>query len=394
MTMSWLTNSSAHHVAQIIFWATLALLIYVYVGYPLLLAVLAAFSRRRRIEPGYEPKITVLIAAYNEEAGIERKVRDTLALDYPAEKLEVIVLSDASTDRTDAIVQSFADPRVRLLRMPERKGKTHAQNQGVRAASGEILVFSDATATYHPQALRYLAGNYRDPKVGAVSGRYRYFDLAQASPTGLGSIAFWDYENLIKTLQSKIRTITGCCGCIYSIRKSAYTELPADVISDLTQPLWVIQKGFRAVFEDRALAFEETTASTSEEFSMRVRVVTRGIRGLLSVPELLKPWKYPWVAFQLFSHKIIRWMVPFFLILLFLSNAALLAQPAFRYLFALQLLFYVFALFSTAVPLHRHFKLLGIPLYFCTLNTAALLSIMEVLRGRKYVVWQTVRNQS
>ena len=394
MSGLWLASGGAHEAAQVCFWAAVAVLFYVYMGYPLLLAVLAVFSRRRRPEPDYVPTISFLIAAYNEEASIERKISETLALDYPAEKLEVLVLSDASTDRTDTIVRSFADPRVRLLRMAQRKGKTHAQNQGARVARGEILVFSDATAIYHPQALRYLAANYRDPQVGAVSGRYQYFDPAQTSPTGLGSIAFWNYENLIKTLQSRIRTITGCCGCIYSIRKSAYTELPDDVISDLTQPLWVIQKGYRAVFEDRALAFEETTASTAEEFSMRVRVVTRGIRGLLSVPELLKPWKYPWVAFQLFSHKVLRWLVPLLLILLFLSNATLVALPGYRYGFAVQILFYVFALFSTAVPVHRHFKLLGIPLYFCILNTAALLSIMEVLRGRKYVVWQTVRNQS
>ena len=127
---------------------------------------------------------------------------------------------------------------------------------------------------------------------------------------------------------------------------------------------------------------------------MRVRVVTRGIRGLLSVPELLRPWKHPWISFQLFSHKILRWLVPFILILLFLSNIALAGMPRYRYVLALQILFYVFALFSLVVPVHRRFKLLGIPLYFCTLNTAALVSVIEVLRGQKYVVWQTVRNPS
>jgi cellulose synthase/poly-beta-1,6-N-acetylglucosamine synthase-like glycosyltransferase len=277
--------------------------------------------------------------------------------------------------------------------MPERKGKTHAQNQGVTVAKGEILVFSDATTTYHPQALRYLASNYMDASVGAVSGRYQYFDPEQASPTGLGTIAFWNYENLIKRFQSRIRTISGCCGCIYSVRKDAYTALPADVISDLVQPLWTIRKGYRVVFEDRALAFEETTKSTTEEFKMRVRVVTRGIRGLLSVPGLLNPVKYPWVAFQLLSHKVLRWLVSFFLILLFLSNAALATRQPYLGLFALQILFYTLAVLSRVVPVHRHMKLLGIPLYFCTVNIAALFSIFEVFRGRKYTVWETVRNQ-
>jgi cellulose synthase/poly-beta-1,6-N-acetylglucosamine synthase-like glycosyltransferase len=394
MTAYWITDaSSATRIAEVLFWTFAALLVYAYIGYPIVLATLATFSRRKQAGLGYLPTISVLIAAYNEEASLGRKLQETLALDYPADKMEVLVLSDASTDGTDEIVKACSDPRIKLVRMPQRRGKTHAQNQGSRVANGEILIFSDATTTYHPQALRYLACNYADPTVGAVSGRYQYFDPEQSSPTGLGTIAFWNYENLVKTFQSRIRTISGCCGCIYSVRKSLYTELPADVISDLVQPLWVIRQGCRVVFEDRALAFEETTKTTKEEFSMRVRVVTRGIRGLLSVPGLLQPWKYPWVAFQLISHKVLRWIVPFFLILLFFGNLALAAQPVYRYALLLQCLFYLFALLSSVVPVHRRLKMLGVPLYFCTLNLAALLSVIEVFRGRKYVVWETVRNQ-
>jgi cellulose synthase/poly-beta-1,6-N-acetylglucosamine synthase-like glycosyltransferase len=380
--------------AEILFWFSVAILAYVYAGYPLVLALVALFIRRRKPEPGYLPHLSFLIAAYNEEVNIRQKIEQTLALDYPSDKLEILVLSDGSTDRTDEIVRSFGDPRVRLVRMKPRRGKTAAQNQGVRQAHGEVLIFSDATTVYHQQALRYLACNYEDPRVGAVSGRYQYFDSERNSPTGLGTIFFWNYENLLKTLQSRIRTISGCCGCIYSVRKSAYTDLPADVISDLVQPLWAIQKGFRVVFEDRALAYEETTQSASEEFSMRVRVVTRGMRGLLSVPEILKPWKFSWVSFQLFSHKILRWLVPFFLLLIFASNLAIVfLNPRSFYLFPLllQTAFYSWALLSMAVPLRRWGKVLGVPLYFCILNGAALCSLIEVVRGRKYVTWETVR---
>jgi cellulose synthase/poly-beta-1,6-N-acetylglucosamine synthase-like glycosyltransferase len=349
------------------------------------------FFKRRQTSLGYFPTISVLIAAYNEEAGIRKKLEETLALDYPADKMEIIVLSDCSSDRTDEIVQSFKDPRVKLFRAPQRKGKTNAQNLGVEVASGEVLIFSDATTVYHPSALQYLATNYVDSKIGAVSGRYQYFDPADKSPTGSGMIAFWNYENFIKMMQSRMRTISGCCGCIYSVRRSAYTALHPDVISDLVQPLWAIQKGYRVVFEDRALAYEETTKSSKEEFSMRVRVVTRGIRGILSVSDLLNPVKYGWVSFQLFSHKVLRWLVPFFLLLLFLSNAVLWSHSWYGILLALQIAFYGFALLTLLVPLHRIWKPLGIPLYFCTLNAAALRSILEVVRGRKYVVWETVR---
>jgi len=377
--------------AKIVFWPAMFLLFYVYAGYPFLLALIGLFVGRRRAEAGYTPRISVLIAAYNEEEAIERKIQQTLALEYPADKIEVLVLSDCSMDRTDEIVKAFPDGRVRLIRMPERRGKTFAQNVGVKEATGEVIIFSDATAIYHPKALLYLACNYQDASVGAASGRYRYFDPGEKSPTGLGSVAFWNYENMIKKMQSSIRTITGCCGCIYSVRKAAYTELPADIISDLVQPLQAIRKGYRAVFEDRALAYEETTQSTSEEFSMRVRVVTRAMRGLLSVSDLLKPWKFAWPAFQLWSHKIMRWMVPLFLIAIFAANLALIDFRFYRFTLAVQLFFYAAALLNILLPLHRQWKPLGIPLFFCTLNAAALVSMLEICRGRKYVTWQTVR---
>jgi cellulose synthase/poly-beta-1,6-N-acetylglucosamine synthase-like glycosyltransferase len=377
--------------AELLFWFSFAMLVYVYAGYPILLSILSVFFRRRLPWPGFTPRLSILIAAFNEEGGIQKKIDQTLALDYPDDLMEILVLSDGSTDRTDDIVRAFQDPRVRLLRVTGRKGKTNAQNEGVEVATGDVLVFSDATTVYHPQALRYLACSYVDPRVGAVSGRYQYFDAQGDSPTGLGSVAFWNYENFIKMMQSRIKTISGCCGCIYSVRRTTYSVLAPDVISDLVQPLHVIQKGYRVVFEDRALAYEETTLSTSEEFSMRVRVVTRGIRGLLSVPNVLTPWRFPWVAFQLWSHKILRWLVPFFLFILLGNNVLLWNQRGYRVFLIAQGAFYLFALFSMVVPVHRRLKVLGVPLYFCTLNAAALCSVVEVIRGKKYTVWQTVR---
>jgi cellulose synthase/poly-beta-1,6-N-acetylglucosamine synthase-like glycosyltransferase len=384
--------SSLRDAAAVLFWSGFALLLYAYAGYPLLLILVGLFRRQPRTELGYVPTISILIAAYNEEAGIQKKLEQTLALDYPAERMEVIVLSDASTDRTDEIVRNFPDPRVRLLRAPERKGKTNVQNLGVHVARGEVLIFSDATTLYHPLALQYLACNFADPRVGAVSGRFHYFDQAGKSPTGVGTIAFWNYETFIKLMQTRISTITGCSGCIYAVRRSAYTPLPPEVISDLVQPLWAIQKGYRVVFEDRALAREETTRSAGQEFSMRVRVVTRGMRGILSVPNLLNPLKYGWVSFQLLSHKVLRWLVPLFLILLLIASGALWSRVFYRDLFVLQCVFYGFVLLTLIVPLHRIWKPLGIPLYFCTVNAAAFCSLLEVARGRKYVVWETVRS--
>lgn len=376
---------------DVVFWTAVSTLFYVYVGYPLLLALLASLSKRQQAKPGYTPFISVLIAAYNEEAGIRRKIEQTLELDYPPDRLEIVVASDGSTDRTDEIVKSIPDPRVRLLRVDGRRGKTHAQNEAVKHCKGECIIFSDATTIYHSQSLRYLAANYEDPNVGAVSGRYQYFDANGNSPTGLGTIAFWNYENSIKRFQSKIKTISGCCGCIYSVRKSVYTDLGDDVISDLVQPLHVIEKGYRVVFEDRALAFEATTHTSREEFRMRVRVVTRGMRGILSVSELLNPIKYGWISLQLFSHKVLRWLVGLFLLAALVSNAFLVSRAFFKITMALQAVFYLTALLALVVPLHKKWKILGVPLYFCILNAAAIVSLTEIVRGKKYVVWETVR---
>lgn len=378
-------------IAAVVFWVCACTLFYVYVGYPLLLALLSAFTRRGRAQPGYTPTITVLIAAYNEAAHITRKLQETVALDYPANLLEVLVVSDGSTDGTDQLVAAFPDARVRLLRIAQRAGKTNAQNEGVLQAWGDVIVFSDATTLYHPRALRYLAGNYLDPKVGAVSGRYQYFDQHESS-TGLSTIAFWNYENLIKKFQSRIRTISGCCGCIYSVRRSLYTPLAPDIISDLVQPLWIIKQGYSVVFEDRALAYEETTKDAAEEFSMRVRVITRGMRGLLSVSDLLNPLKHGWIAFQLLSHKVVRWLAPLFIVGMFISSAVLVNSQLYRWAFLLQALFIVAALLDAVVPIHRRFKLLGIPLHFCVINLAALMSVFELLHGKKYVFWETVRS--
>ena len=377
-------------LSQLLLELCLAAIVYTYVGYPVLILLIGACYRRRSPNLEYCPTISVLIAAHNEAASIGRKIEQTLALDYPTDKLEIIVSSDCSTDGTDEIVRSFRDRGVRLIQAKKWRGKTAAQNDGVKRARGEIIVFSDATTTYHPQALRYLAANYRDKNVGAVTGRNYYFDL-NGSPTGLGSAVFWNYENTIKTMQSRIHTLSGCVGSIYSVRKSVYTRLRDDIISDLVQPLWVIQKGYRVVFESRAWAYEQTTTTTAQEFRMRVRVVTRGMRGLLSVSELLKPWKHTWVAFQLLSHKIMRWMVPFFLIGVLVCSLLASAAPWIQALLTLQVAFYLVALVSIRIPLHRISKVLGIPIYFCTLNAAALISFVELSRGRRYVIWDPVR---
>lgn len=378
-------------IRTLAFWTALAVLLYAYVGYPLLLALIGVLRRGSKAEPGDTPTVSLIIPAYNEGAALECKLRETLALDFPRDKLEILVVSDGSTDRTDAIARKCGDARVRLIRIPRRSGKTHAQNEAAGVSRGEVLVFSDATSIYDREALRYLTRHYDDPAVGAVSGRYLYFDSDSASPTGFGSSAFWTYENLIKYLQSRISTLTGCSGCIYSVRRSLYVPLPDSDCSDLIEPLHIVAAGYRVVFEHRAVAYEMSTHTVQAEFLMRVRVATHGLTGLIRALGLFRFGKRPWIAFQLISHKLLRWAAPFCLIVILLSTASLSADPFYRWVFLAQLLFYAVGIVGLVLPLHRYWRPLGLPLYFCTLNAAALISVVQALRGERYIMWNTVR---
>lgn len=378
-------------MAEVIFWVTVALVFYTYVGYSLLIMLLARFSRDKLARGDIEPRVTFLITAYNEERDIAQKLQNTLALDYPRDRLEILVASDGSTDKTDEIVRGFAPQGVRLVRVEGRVGKTETQNQAVRQATGDVIVFSDATTKYERMNLRKIVRNYADPTVGAVSGRYEYFNPTGAS-IGVGNILFWKYENFIKRSQTRIKTITGCCGCIYSVRRALYEPLPPDIISDLVEPLKILEKGYRIVFEPDAVAHEETTEKTGEEFNMRIRVITRGMRGMLFMRKLFNPLRHGFVSFQLISHKLLRWLMPVFMVAALVSNAFLLGRPFYNLTFALQAVFYALAILGwLAERFHVRSRILSIPLYFSTVNLASLISMYRIWKGHKAVTWETLR---
>jgi cellulose synthase/poly-beta-1,6-N-acetylglucosamine synthase-like glycosyltransferase len=379
-------------VSEAIFWTAVGAIVYAYGGYSLVTMLLALVVRNPVRRADITPSVTLLITAYNEELDIARKLEGSLALDYPRELLEIIVASDGSTDRTDEIVRGFESRGVKLVRVEGRLGKTGTQNEAVKQARGEIIVFSDATTTYDPQALRKLVRNYADPRIGAVSGRYEYRNPSGA-PIGLGTVLFWKYENAIKSMQTRIWTITGCCGCIYSVRRSAYVPLPRDIISDLCQPLKILESGYRIAFEREAVAFEDALEESKGEFSMRVRVISRGMHGLIFMRKLLNPLRRPFVAFQLISHKWMRWLVPVFAAVALLANAALLGESVFyNVTFALQLAFYAIALLAFLLEGRVRFpKLLGVPLYFVTVNLASISAMRRVFKGIRATTWETVR---
>ncbi len=378
-------------MSEFFFWLLVATIFYTYFGYALLIPLIGLFVKRPLDRGDITPRVTFLITAYNEEKNIRKKLTEVLALDYPRQQLEVMVASDGSTDRTDEIVREFRDQGVVLKRVEGRVGKTATQNEAVKVATGDVIIFSDATTVYEKDAIRTLVRNYNDPEVGAVSGRYEYVNPTGA-PVGTGSILFWKYENFIKSMQTRIRTISGCCGCIYSVRTAAYVPLPGDIISDLVEPLMVIRRGYRVVFEEEAVAYEETTEKSHEEFRMRIRVITRAMRGILFARGLLNPFRFPFVSFQLISHKVLRWLIPFFLIGLLVANAFLLERQFYVITFVIQVAFYLLALAGLAADrMGKKFKPAAVPLYFCIVNTASLIAFFKTLAGQKMVTWETVR---
>lgn len=383
----------AHSLWTVFFWLCALLVGYTYVGYPVLLWSITRFRNTTPPPPSTNLHLTLIITAHNEAAQIGRKLTESLALNYPREMLQILVASDGSTDDTVAIVQAFAVQGVELVSVPKQAGKTNAQNIAMQGARGEIVVFSDATTEYHPDALQYLAGAFADRSVGAVSGRYTYLDVKGCS-VGEGSRAYAGYDNSIREMQSDAGSLTGCCGCIYAIRRELYVPLSSNIISDFVEPLHVLLQGAKVTFEPRALAREAVGHTAGKEFAMRVRVIARAWTGLASVREILAPWKHPWISLQLVSHKLLRYVIPVLLIGILLSSWMLRDILAYRLILAMELAFYSAALLPLLIPALQKSRTFSLPLYFCVMNAAALWGTVNFLRGERYVTWKPQRENS
>lgn len=371
------------------------LVLYTYFGYFVAVLLLGKILRKKVLKDAIEPEVTMLIAAYNEEAGIGQKIEDTLKLDYPSEKLKIIVVSDGSTDKTDEIVKSYEQFGVELFRVEGRVGKTEARNIAMASVPGEIIIFSDATTTYREDILRKMVRNFADPKVGMVTGHLIYRDSANTQ-MGTGQKLYWKYESMIKKAQTSMGTLTGSVGCVTAFRRDLYTPLPSNIIEDFTEPLMFVMKGYRVVFEEEALCFEDTTKKVANEWNMRVRVIRGGMTGMLYAKKILNPIAYPIPFFQLLSHKILRWLIPVFIILLFLGTSFLVwSEPDNVFgvaLLSLQMLFYSIALFAYTLERNGiHSRLAAIPLYFLILNAASLVALVKTITSNLEATWETQR---
>jgi cellulose synthase/poly-beta-1,6-N-acetylglucosamine synthase-like glycosyltransferase len=381
--------------AEIMFWLSAAALAYTYAGYPLLLLIVSRLRTREVRRAEFMPSVSVIITAYNEESDLAAKLENTLALDYPRELLEIIVASDCSTDRTDAIARSFSERGVRLVRQLQRLGKTAAQNMAVAEARGEIILFSDATSLYQPDVLRVMMPTFVDPTVGCVAGRLIYVDPAE-SRVGRGARSYWGYETFLKENESRIFSLIGASGCLYAVRRSAYVPLYPEACSDFIIATKMVEQGLRAVYEPAAVCTEETNRQTDKELKMRVRVIAQTFTDLWRHRAMMNPFRSGFYAVQLLSHKVMRYAVPLFLIAI-LATSAILARHSMVYsiVFVAQIGCYLSTL--GAWMLERagvHSRMLALPQYFALSNLAALIAFYQFLRGERYAYWETNRETS
>jgi cellulose synthase/poly-beta-1,6-N-acetylglucosamine synthase-like glycosyltransferase len=374
-----------------LFWLSVALVIYIYAGYPLVIALLSRLRRPVQTESCPLPFVSILIAAYNEEREIEATLRNKLALDYPRDKYEIIVVSDESTDATDHIVQQVAataDVPVKLIRQQPRQGKTAGLNLAVPQAKGEIIVFSDANSIYAADALRLLVGNFNAPAVGYVTGKMVYTN-PDGSLVGDGCSSYMKYENWLRGLESRMGSLVGVDGGIDAMRRSLYQPLAADQLPDFVQPLKVVEQGYRVVYEPQALLKEAALSDAGREYPMRVRVTLRALWALHDMRVLLNPFRFGIYAFQLLSHKLLRYLAFIPVILAFVLNALLLAEGAlYVVLFAMQLFFYLLALrgmFTAQRPSSPFY--VSLPYYFSLLNLACMHACWRYLKGEKQLLW-------
>lgn len=379
--------------AAVLFAVCLAAVLYPYAGYPALLWLWSRF-RTRPVQKGpIRPHVTVIVPARNEAALIADKVENTLALDYPPERLEVLIVSDGSTDGTEEIVAGFADERIRLLRLPPR-GKAHALNAGAEAARGDVLAFTDADMRLEPDALARLVENFADPEVGGVAARRRYRTPDTRNgpeATGAGEGLYWRYDTWLKRLESRVGSVFGADGGLYALRRELFVPLEELAqADDLAISARVVGPGRRLVFEPDALASDETPADARAEFRRKVRIAAHSFRALLGLGSGL--WRNGFHSFALVSHKLLRYLVPFFLLGLYATNVALLGAGApFTVLLAAQTLLYGLGAVGWTLRGTRAGAAapLMIPYYFSFVNLAALLGVVSVLLGRREVAWAT-----
>ncbi len=378
--------------AGVIFWACALALLYTYIGYPLFLAIFSQGASAEAPSSASLPKVSVIVAAYNEEECIARKIGNTLDQNYPAGLLECIVISDGSTDRTAEVARSISDSRLTVLAQRSRQGKCLALNRGVKDASGEILVFTDANATLEPGAVWFLARHFPDPRIGLVSGKGVITERREGN-VHVVTNKYLEYEQFIREGENRFGYIAWADGALYAMRKVLFRELKPQHANDFLHPIQTVLAGYKAVFEPAAIFREPASNTSAGEFWRQVRMIGQGIYIFLTEAPKLLAKGHLVVLWQLSSHRMLRWMGSVFLLGALLSNGYLADHSAlYQALLAGQIVFYTVALLGgLAEGFGWRLQLFTLPYYFCLVNFAGMVAFFRVLSGSVQATWTPVR---
>lgn len=389
---------------EILFWCLIIIVVYTYLGYGLLLYLLILIKRvftkkTAKIGRNFQPEVTFIVAAYNEERWITEKIRNSISQQYPKDKVRYVFITDGSDDGTPEIVHNFQAPegiRIDLYHQPERKGKIAAVNRVLPLITSPIIIFTDANTQLNPEAVANIVRHYEDPAIGAVAGEKRISLGQKNEASGAGEGIYWKYESLLKKWDAELYSVVGAAGELFSVRTSLHDFIPPDTIcEDFYTTLKVAMKGYKVAYEPEAFAVEGHSASVSEELKRKIRIAAGGLQALVRLSPLLNPFQYGVLSFQYVSHRVLRWtLAPLALPLILLLNIYLAVFQHSFYLFILflQLFFYTMALIGYIFEKKKiKFKPFFIPYYFCMMNYAVYRGFFRFLSGKQTVLWEKAK---
>jgi cellulose synthase/poly-beta-1,6-N-acetylglucosamine synthase-like glycosyltransferase len=371
---------------KILFWFSVSLIAYAYCLYPVILFIFSKFGRITFHKSEGLPAVTLIVSAYNEESIIAGKIKNMLGLNYPRDRLEIIIASDGSDDRTNEIVRSFSDRGVVLADYDVRRGKAEVLNRTIQRAKNEIIVLSDANTFFKKDALKALVKNFGDEGVGCVCGEIK-FKNALTNKMGELEGFYWKYEVFLKRLEGARGVLLGANGGIYAIRKRLFETIPCNtIVDDFVIPMKILENGYKVVYEPEAIAYEETAKNIIQEMARRVRIGAGDFQSLILTKRLLNPLR-GFSAYTFWSHKVIRWFAPFLLTGALFFNAFLVGERFYFMMFIAQIGFYAVALIGRASSAATNIKVFGFCYYFVSMNIALLVGFFRFLTGTQAVTW-------
>ncbi len=369
-----------------IFWSSVFMIIFIYIGYPLSLKLISTFRKYKNTKRYITPRITFIICAYNEEKRIRRKIENTLSLQYPRNRMQVIVVSDGSTDGTAQIIREYEEKGVELIELEERRGKESGQNEAVRRARGDILVFSDVATTLDKVGLMEIVANFYDPGIGCVSSVDKLLLNGESGGEGF----YVKYEMWLRSMESAVKSVVGLSGSFFAARKEVCFDFSTNMQSDFKTLLNSMKIGLRGISDPKAIGYYPEIKDKSKEFNRKVRTVVRGLTVFFNHLQFINIFKFGLFSYMYVCHKLLRWTVPIFLLIALSSGIYLFkAADIYKIITIFQIAFYMLAFTGIAIPELNKVRLMKIPSFFVMVNISILVAWMKYLKGERIVLWQS-----